>query len=229
MGGVVFIVATVIAYVAGHFVLATLPSEQLGAPTGPTITGVVLLGLFVGLRRGRLHRRLPQGAQAQQPRPEQAQEAARADASSAPCFGVVALWFPSAGPSGETVADRTISFVRDISWLDITKIGALVLFVFVVHGDVQRGQPHRRPGRPGHRRVGHGARRVRADRVLAVPALGRATPTTPGTLQLRGARSAGDRDDRRRPRPRPASASCGGTRRRPGSSWATPVRWRSAA
>ncbi len=49
MGGVVFILATVIAYVAGHFVLATLPANQLGAPTGITTTGVVLLGLFVGL------------------------------------------------------------------------------------------------------------------------------------------------------------------------------------
>ena len=39
MGGVVFILATVIAYVAGHFVLATLPAKQLGAPTGITTTG----------------------------------------------------------------------------------------------------------------------------------------------------------------------------------------------
>ncbi len=31
--------------------------------------------------------------------------------------------------------------------------------------------------------------------------------------------------DGRRRRRRPVSASCGGTPRRPGSSWATPVRW----
>ena len=31
MGGVVFIVATLIAYVAGHFVFVTLPARQLGA------------------------------------------------------------------------------------------------------------------------------------------------------------------------------------------------------
>src|SRR4051812_15902696 len=47
-------------------------------------------------------------------------------------FGVIALWFPSAGPGGETVADHTISFVKDIDWLDVTKAGALGLFVFVV-------------------------------------------------------------------------------------------------
>ena len=30
------------------------------------------------------------------------------------------------------MADHTVSFVKDIHWLDITKFGALVLFVFVV-------------------------------------------------------------------------------------------------
>ena len=47
MGGVVFILATVIAYVAGHLALLTLPDAQM-RPTGMTTTGVVLLGLFVG-------------------------------------------------------------------------------------------------------------------------------------------------------------------------------------
>src|SRR5687768_14139356 len=46
MGGVVFIVGTLIAYVAGHLTLSTLPDAQL-KPTGPTVTAVVLLGLFV--------------------------------------------------------------------------------------------------------------------------------------------------------------------------------------
>ena len=85
MGGVVLIVATVLAYVAGHFVFATLPSNQLGTPSGPTTTGVVLLGLFVGLGAGRLHRRLPEGAQAQQPGPQQAHEADRPDGRRACC------------------------------------------------------------------------------------------------------------------------------------------------
>ncbi len=131
MGGVVFIVATVIAYVAGHFVLATLPPDQLGAPTGPTATGVVLLGLFVGLgavgfiddflkvrkrnslglsKRGKLIGQMIVGAG----------------------FGVVALYVPAKGPHPETVASSTISFVKDINWLNITNIGALIFFVFVV-------------------------------------------------------------------------------------------------
>ena len=131
MGGVVFIVATVLAYVAGHFVLATLPSEQLGAPTGVTTTGVVLLGLFVCLglvgfvddflkvrkknslglsKRAKLVGQMGVGA----------------------LFGVIALWVPTAKPELETVASDRVSFVRDLQWLDITKYGALVLFIFVV-------------------------------------------------------------------------------------------------
>jgi phospho-N-acetylmuramoyl-pentapeptide-transferase len=131
MGGVVFILATVIAYVAGHFILSTLPSQQLGTPTGPTTTGVVLLGLFVGLglvgfiddylkvrkknslglnKRRKLLGQMIVGA----------------------VFGYLALYYPSAGPRREAVADNTVSFVKDIPWLDLTRVGVLVLFVFVV-------------------------------------------------------------------------------------------------
>lgn len=138
MGGVVLIVATIVAYVAGHFVLATLPEEQLGTPTGITSTGVVLLGLFVGLglvgfiddflkvrkrhsgglsARGKLLGQILVGA----------------------VFGVVALWFPStmtdatgAVTNTETVGSTMLSFIRDIPALDVTKIGAVIIFIFVV-------------------------------------------------------------------------------------------------
>jgi phospho-N-acetylmuramoyl-pentapeptide-transferase len=131
MGGVVFILATVLAYIVGHFVLATLPAGQLGAPTGVTTTGIVLLGLFVGLglvgflddylkvrkknslglsKRKKLIGQMVVGA----------------------LCGVAALWFPSAPPEKETVASEDISFVKDLQWFDITKVGALLLFVFVV-------------------------------------------------------------------------------------------------
>jgi phospho-N-acetylmuramoyl-pentapeptide-transferase len=46
---------------------------------------------------------------------------------------VIALWFPSdAAGEFETVASENVSFVKDLQWLDISKYGALVLFVFVV-------------------------------------------------------------------------------------------------
>ena len=46
MGGLVFIAGTLVAYVAGHLTLKTLPHSYI-VPPGPTITGLVLLGLFV--------------------------------------------------------------------------------------------------------------------------------------------------------------------------------------
>jgi phospho-N-acetylmuramoyl-pentapeptide-transferase len=128
MGGLAFIMATTVAYVAGHIALLALPKPQLGQ-VGPTITGLVLLGLFVfcgavgfiddylkvvlkssaGLSaKGKLIGQLLVGT----------------------AFGVVALYFPST--NGETVGSTKISFVKDISWLDITKVGAVILFVFMV-------------------------------------------------------------------------------------------------
>jgi phospho-N-acetylmuramoyl-pentapeptide-transferase len=128
MGGVVFIVGTVIAYFAGHLVLKTLPEVQI-VPPGPTITGLVLLGLMVfsgaigflddflkvrmrnslGLnKRGKLILQLIVGG----------------------VFGVIALYFPAT--NGQTVGSTDLSFVRDITWLNITKVGAVLLFVGVV-------------------------------------------------------------------------------------------------
>jgi phospho-N-acetylmuramoyl-pentapeptide-transferase len=137
MGGVVFIVATVIAYVAGHIALTTLPDQQI-FQVGPTITALVLLGLLVfsgavgfiddflkvrrkhsgGLnKRGKLLGQLLVGA----------------------TFGIVALYFPStmldqggSRTNSETVGSTAISFIRDVSWLDIGKVGSVILFVFVV-------------------------------------------------------------------------------------------------
>ncbi len=130
MGGVVFIVATVVAYGAGHVALTTLPPQQL-RPAGPTMTGAVLLGLFVctgllgflddylkvtrrnslGLnKRGKLIGQAVIGA----------------------VFGVIALYFPSRRSAELTVASTKISFVRDIPWLEVGKVGAVILFIFVV-------------------------------------------------------------------------------------------------
>lgn len=128
MGGVVFIVGTVTAYIAGHLVLTTLPEEQI-AQIGPTITAAVLLGLMVccgavgflddflkvrkrnslGLtERGKLIGQVVVGA----------------------AFGFLALYFPSTNK--ETVGSTFVSFVRDVEWIDLTKVGAVALFIFVV-------------------------------------------------------------------------------------------------
>src|SRR5690606_38447332 len=124
------IVATLIAYIAGHLTLTTLPAEQI-AQVGSTMTALVLLGVFVfsgaigfiddflkvrkrnslGLnKRGKLIGQTLIGA----------------------TFGIVALTFPST--AGETVGSTTLSFVRDVDWLQIGQVGAIVLFIFIVLG-----------------------------------------------------------------------------------------------
>jgi phospho-N-acetylmuramoyl-pentapeptide-transferase len=128
MGGVAFIVATVIAYVAGHIALTTLPERQI-AQERPTMTALVLLGLFVfcgavgflddflkvrkrnsnGLSaKGKLLGQLIVGVG----------------------FGVAALYVVST--NGQTVASEHISFIRDISFLDVGKVGSVLIFVFVI-------------------------------------------------------------------------------------------------
>ena len=130
MGGVVIVLATLIAYVAGHLALRGLPTAQI-AQVGPTMTGLVLLGVFVfsgaigfvddflkvrernsaGLsERGKLIGQLLVGV----------------------AFGIVAVSIEST--NGQTVASTTLSFIRDIDWLDISKYGAIALFVLIVMG-----------------------------------------------------------------------------------------------
>ncbi|GID93641.1 phospho-N-acetylmuramoyl-pentapeptide-transferase [Amorphoplanes digitatis] len=128
MGGVAFIVATVLAYVAGHIALTTLPTEQI-AQVQPTMTALVLLGLFVfcgavgflddflkvrkrhsgGLSaKGKLLGQLLVGGG----------------------LGIAALYVPSTNK--QTVASEHISFIRDISFLDVGKVGSVLIFVFVI-------------------------------------------------------------------------------------------------
>lgn len=135
MGGLVFIGGTLAAYVVGHLVLKTLSHNYI-VPPGPTITGLVVLGLFVfcgaigfiddylkvrkknssGLSgKGKLGLQILVGG----------------------AFGAVALNFAShAEPASAstTVGSTMISFVRDISWMEIGKIGAVVLFILLVMG-----------------------------------------------------------------------------------------------
>ena len=92
---------------------------------------------------------------------------------------------------------------------------------------LQRGQPHRRPRRAGRRLLGDGVRLLRrSSRSGSSPTT---APASRSTGCYDGARPARHHADRRRRRWAPASASCGGTPARPGSSWATPARWPWAA
>jgi phospho-N-acetylmuramoyl-pentapeptide-transferase len=128
MGGVAFIVATVIAYVAGHAALTTLPEEQT-AQVGPTMTALVLLGLFVfcgavGFLDDflKVRRRHSGGLSAKGKLLGQLLVGGG--------LGVAALYVPST--NGQTVASEHISFIRDISFLDVGKVGSVLIFVFVI-------------------------------------------------------------------------------------------------
>ncbi|GIH06132.1 phospho-N-acetylmuramoyl-pentapeptide-transferase [Rhizocola hellebori] len=128
MGGLILILATIAAYAAGHLVMATLPSRQI-VPDGPTMTALVLLGLMVccgaigflddflkvtkrnsaGLAgRWKLALQLAVGLG----------------------FGVLTVSF--ADNAGQTVGSTHISWVREIGWLEVGKVGAVVLFIAVI-------------------------------------------------------------------------------------------------
>ena len=128
MGGVAFIVATVLAYAAGHVALTTLPDRQI-AQERPTMTALVLLGLFVfcgvvGFLDDflKVRRRHSDGLSAKGKLLGQLVVGGG--------FGIAALAVPST--NGETVASDHISFIRDVGWLDVGKVGAVLVFVFVI-------------------------------------------------------------------------------------------------
>jgi phospho-N-acetylmuramoyl-pentapeptide-transferase len=140
MGGLVFIVGTLVAYIAGHLVLKTLSKNYI-VPPGPTITGLVLLGLFVfcgaigfldDFLKVRKRNSLGISAKAK----------LGLQILVGGVFGWVALSFPAenmqptgiATRTGETVGSTMISFVRDISWMNVGKIAAIILFVAIVMG-----------------------------------------------------------------------------------------------
>ncbi|GGK70542.1 phospho-N-acetylmuramoyl-pentapeptide-transferase [Mangrovihabitans endophyticus] len=128
MGGVAFVVATVLAYVAGHVALTTLPSAQI-AQVGPTMTALVLLGLFVfcgavGFLDDflKVRKRNSDGLSAKGKLLGQLLVGGG--------LAVAALYVPST--NGQTVASEHISFIRDISFLDVGKVGSVIVFVFVI-------------------------------------------------------------------------------------------------
>ena len=130
MGGLVFIGGTLAAYVAGHLTLKTLPNTYI-VPPGPTITGLVLLGLMVfcgaiGFWDDflKVQKRNSNGLNARVKLILQLIVGA--------VFGTIALFF--AGTNKQTVGSTYISFVRDIPSLHIGKIAAVALFVAVVMG-----------------------------------------------------------------------------------------------
>ena len=120
MGGIVFIIATVLAYIVAQLIIG----DQRVSPTALT-----LLGLFVGMglvgfvddyikirkkrslglnKRGKL----------------------LGQVVIAVGFAILALNLPD--EDGVTVGSDHLSFIRDISWANLTQVGAAALFALVV-------------------------------------------------------------------------------------------------
>jgi phospho-N-acetylmuramoyl-pentapeptide-transferase len=107
MGGVVFIIGTVVAYIVAQLIM-------VGPGRGVTTTAIVLLGLFVGMGvvgflddfiKVRKRRSLGLNKRG-------------------------TLNFPI--KFGVTVGSDHLSFIRDIEWARISDVGAAALFAFVV-------------------------------------------------------------------------------------------------
>jgi phospho-N-acetylmuramoyl-pentapeptide-transferase len=129
MGGLVFMSGTLVAYIAGHLMLKTL-SKNFSVPSGPTLTGLFLLGLFIccgaiGFVDDllKVRKRNSLGISARWKLALQLLVGG--------VFGAIALYFPS---NGQTVASTFVSFVRDLSWLDVGKIAAIAVMVAIVIG-----------------------------------------------------------------------------------------------
>jgi len=128
MGGLIFILATLAAYVVGHLVERTLPSRQI-ASRGPTVTGLVLLGLMVccgaiGFIDDllKVSQRNTAGLSGRWKLVLQVLVGG--------VFGTIAVRVPSG--SGQTVASGHLSFVRDIPWARLGPVLIVIVFIGVV-------------------------------------------------------------------------------------------------
>ena len=103
------------------------------AQDGPTMTAFVLLGLFVFCGAVGFLERLPQGSPAQLRRADRQGQAARPGGRRRRVRHRGALLRQHHGQPGrrqgrnsQTVASEHISFVKDISWLDVGKVGSVL-------------------------------------------------------------------------------------------------------
>ena len=213
MGGLVIICSVVLAYFMAKLITQDVPSWS----------GLLLLFLFVGLGTvGFLDDYIKIAKQRSLGLRSKAKMLGQT--LVAVVFGVLALTRPD--DRGQTPASHSISFIRDLPGWTLPSVLVVLLILVMIAGasnavNLTDGLDGLATGA-----IDDGLRRLHAGQHLAEQPVVRAQP---GPQVLRGARPAGPR--RRSPRrsPAPASASCGGTPRRPRSSWATPARCRSAA
>ncbi|MCL1839069.1 MAG: phospho-N-acetylmuramoyl-pentapeptide-transferase [Propionibacteriaceae bacterium] len=127
MGGIVVIVATVLGYFLAHLITWLMRSTAQAAP--PTASGLLALGVLVGMglvgfvddwikiskaRSLGLHSKAKLGLQI----------------LVALAFGILVFFFPN--ERGMTPASTAVSFLRDISWLQLPLALAVLWITFIV-------------------------------------------------------------------------------------------------
>ena len=212
MGGTVIIIAALIGYFVAHFATSQAPSAS-GLLVLLLMTGLGIVGFIddfikiykqrsLGLRSGtKLAGQAVIGA----------------------LFALLVLRFRDGYDL--TPADAHFSFLRDFG----PSIGPVIFGLWIVFMIAAMSNGVNLTDGLDGLATGAGdpgARRLRDHRHLAGPQRLHELPRAAVLLRC------ATRSTARSWRPRcsaPASGSCGGTPRRPGSSWATPARWRSAA
>ena len=185
MGGMVIIVATLVGYFASHlFSAGSGPSADRRLLLLYLFTGMGVVGFLDDFIKIRKQRSLG---------PVGDRRSWSASSSSAISFAVLAPAVPGRARADAGVDAPVVraGHPADQPGRDPVRASSRT---WSISGDVQRGEPHRRAGRPGRRRLGDGVRRVHGDLVLPVPQRLR-RPVAARRL-LRGARPAGHRADR---------------------------------
>ena len=174
----------------------------------PSASALLVLFLFVGMGARRLPRRLHQDLQAAQPRAC----AARRRWSARRWSRWSSASWPFADARGRPPRQPGLARTSPSSATSRARPARARGDPAVLgdgHRHQQRGEPHRRPRRAGHRRLRDGVRRLHARQHLAEQ------PELRDPARRRPATRCATRSTSRwwrRPSPAPASASCGGTR-----------------
>ncbi|CAM5312614.1 Phospho-N-acetylmuramoyl-pentapeptide-transferase [Streptomyces violaceorubidus] len=157
--------------------------HQLPGPghlRGPTFSGLLVLGLMVGMGLVgflddyiKIVKRRSLGLRAKAKMTGQL--------TVGITFAVLALQF--ADNRGDTPASTKLSFITDFGWT-IGPVLFVIWALFMILAMSNGANLTDRPGRPGHRRLRPGLRRLHLHRRLAVPGVlrQRADPDQPGRL-----------------------------------------------
>ena len=156
MGGAVIILSAVLGYFLAHL---------LTTRDRPPRPALLLLFLFVGLGVvGFLDDYIKIAKQRSlglRSRAKMAGQVARRDRVRRAGAAVPRRARPDPG------VDRHLVHPRHRERWTLPTVLVVLLILLMIAGDLERGEPHRRPRRPGHRRLDDGVRRLHADEHLA--------------------------------------------------------------